>query len=192
MNLIERAKAMLLAPKPEWAKINTETGSLGTLIPSYTLPIAAVGSIGFVIGYGVIGMYGFTSFKAGLVLAILCIVCSVVSAIAGAFIADAVAPSMGAQKDINKSAQWLVYGLTPLYVALFLGIIPGRDIFWLVTLAGFGYSFYVMLQGAADIKKVAADKAMGYTAVVAGASLVVFIIVERIGERILAKLIWGY
>ncbi|MDZ4810938.1 MAG: Yip1 family protein [Bacteroidota bacterium] len=193
MNLIERVKNILLTPKTEWPKINNEQGTLASLLPTYSLPLAAIGSVGFIIGYGLIGIRGFTSLKVGLIMAALLLVCVIVTVVAASFIADALAPTLGAQKDINKSTQWVVYGLTPLYIALFLGIIPsvGGGILWLIIIAGFAFSGYLMFLGAPELKKTAPDKTVAYTAAVVVASIVIFIIIEKIGEKVLYEIMFG-
>jgi len=191
MNIIERVKNILLSPKTEWNKINTEPGSLNSLITSYTLVVAGIGAIGIFIGAALIGYHGYTApVKFALIGALLKFICAVGTVIAGAYIAEGLAPNLGAEKDKNKSAQWAVYGFTPLCLALFLGIIPGRDTEWFIYITGFAYSLYVMYVGAPVLKKAIGDKAIPYTAVVVGACLVVFILLDKILERISEKILF--
>jgi hypothetical protein len=188
MNIIERVKNILLSPKTEWAKINTEPGTLNTLIPSYTLIVTAVGAAGLFLGIAFLG-YG-TAIKAGLIFAIAYILYVIITVVAATYIADGLAPQLGAEKSINKSAQWVVYGLTPLCLSLILGLIPGEDTRWFIMIAGFGYSFFLLYSGASIIKKTAEDKSLAYAAVVTGISLVLFLILERIGAKIIVKVLY--
>ncbi|NOT50441.1 MAG: hypothetical protein HOP10_04095 [Chitinophagaceae bacterium] len=189
MNLIDRAKNMLLASKTEWPKVNAETGSVGTLVPKYTVPLALVGSLGFLIAIGLLSKYG--TFKAGLLTALLVFVIVVLTTVAAIYIADGIATSMGAQKNINKSAQWIVYGFTPLYIIFILGIIPSTDntLLWIMIIVGFAASGFVLYQGAPLLKGTAADKTIAYTAAVVVISLILFIVLEKLGEKVLQKML---
>lgn len=191
MNLIDRAKNMLLASKSEWPKVNGETGNLSTVLPGYTIPLAAVGSAAIIVSVGLIGVNGQTSIKAGLLGALFTFICVVLTVVAAIFVADGIATSMGAQKDINKSAQWVAYGFTPLYIVLLLSIIPMTDktIIWLILILGFAVSGYVMFQGAPLLKGTAADKTVPYTAAVIIISIVVYIILDKISEKILVNML---
>lgn len=190
MNIIERVKNILLSPKTEWGKINMETGTLNSLVPSYTLIVTAIGAAGLFLGIAFLG-YG-TAIKAGLIVAAAYIVYVIVTVIAVTYIADGIAPQMGAEKSINKTAQWVVYGLTPVSLSLILGLIPMDygDLRWLIMIAGFGYSFYLLFVGAPIIKKTSQDKTIAYAAVVAGIALVLFLIIERIGWKIIWKMMY--
>jgi hypothetical protein len=193
MNIIERVKNILFSPKTEWSKINTEPGSLNSLIMSYTIIVTGIGAIGIFIGEALIGYHGYgytSSVKISLINAILNFICVVATVVAGAYIADALAPNLGAEKDKNKSAQWSVYGFTPLCLALLLGIIPGQDTRWYIGVVGFIYSFYLLYVGAPVLKKAIGEKTIPYTAVVLGACLVIFILLSEIFDRIKIKILF--
>jgi hypothetical protein len=190
MNLIDRAKNMLLAPKTEWPKVNAETGSMSTLLPSYTMPLAAIGAATLMISLGVIGINGYTSFKGGAIGALFVFLCVVITVVVSIFVADGLATTMGAQKNINKSAQWIIYGFTPLYVVLLLGIIPSADstLRWVIMIAGFAFSAYVMFLGATVMKGAAADKAGAYTIVVIVIAIVLYIVLDKISAKIITNI----
>lgn len=46
MNIIERVKNSLLNPKTEWEVINGETATPTSLLTTYVLPLAIIGSLG--------------------------------------------------------------------------------------------------------------------------------------------------
>jgi hypothetical protein len=191
MNLIDRAKNMLLAAKSEWPKVNSEPGSLSTVLPGYTIPLAAIGSAALIVSIGLIGVHGQTNMKAGLLGALFLFLCVVLTVVGAIYVADGIATSMGAQKNINKSAQWVAYGFTPLYVILLLSIIPmtDRTIVWLIIIVGFAFSGYIMFQGAPLIKGTPPDKAVAYTAAVIIISIILYIILDKISEKILVSML---
>ena len=45
MNLVARAKAILMTPKQEWAAIDAEPLNVSELLIGYVLPLAAIGPI---------------------------------------------------------------------------------------------------------------------------------------------------
>ena len=53
MNLIERAKSILLQPKAAWATIDTEATDTATLFTRYAMVLA----VGFGVGMSLIGMF---------------------------------------------------------------------------------------------------------------------------------------
>ena len=190
-NLIERIKNILLAPQKEWQAINGESATLSSLITSYTIVVAGVGALGIFIGLFLIGIHGFTlSFKFSILTALIAFVSSVVTVIVAAFVADNIASSMGVEKNMNKSSQWVAYGLTPACLAWFIAIVPGANTDWIVYIVGFGYSFYLLYVGAPIIKKTAQDKTIPYVAVTTGASLLVMILVIKILGKILIKTLY--
>jgi hypothetical protein len=128
---------------------------------------------------------------AGLLTMLLVFVIIVLTTVAAVYIADGIATSMGAKKDINKSAQWIIYGFTPLYVIFILGIIPMTDntLLWIIIIAGFAFSAFVLYQGAPILKGTAPDKTVAYTAAVVVISIILFIVLEKIGEKVLQKML---
>ena len=63
MNLVERIKGILLQPKMEWAKIESERGDAGYLFSNYVAIVAAIPPICTFIGTSIIG---FGSYRLGI------------------------------------------------------------------------------------------------------------------------------
>ncbi len=53
MNLVERAKGILLSPKTEWPKIATEPMTAQQIYTDWVLILAAIGPIATLIGTGI-------------------------------------------------------------------------------------------------------------------------------------------
>ena len=58
MNLFDRIKGILLQPKAEWGKIDSEPGDAGYLVSNYVAVLAAVAPICTFIGTSIIGIGG--------------------------------------------------------------------------------------------------------------------------------------
>ena len=56
MNLVERAKKIILQPKTEWVVIEQESIQPAQLVSSYLIPLALIPAIASFIGYGFIGI----------------------------------------------------------------------------------------------------------------------------------------
>jgi hypothetical protein len=181
MNLIERVKNVLITPKTEWSAINTESDTLSGIITKYVLPLAAVGAICTFIGYAFIGIdLGFLRMKGmdwGIKMAISNIVSAIISVVVTSFVVDALAPSFGSEKNINKSAQLVAYGYTPAFVGALLNVIPA-----IAMIGGlFGlYGIYLMYLGLGPLKKTPEDKKVIYLVVTIVVLIVVYLVVGSI------------
>lgn len=181
MNLIERIKNIIITPKTEWEKISSEEQSLSTVLTTYVVPLALVGAICTFIGYGFIGIdYGFFRMKGmewGLKMAIIQIVSAIIGVVVTAFVVDALAPSFGSEKNINKSAQLVAYGYTPAFLGALFSILP------VIALIGslFGlYGIYLMYLGLGPIKKTPEDKKVIYLIIIIVVLILVYIVLGLI------------
>ncbi|MFN2457509.1 MAG: Yip1 family protein [Chitinophagaceae bacterium] len=157
MNILDRVKNIIVDPKREWQVIDSETDTINSLLTKYVLPLSLLPAIGTILGSLFFGAWGL---KYGLITAVVQIVGTILSYYIGSYVIDALAPSFQSEKNINKSAQLAAYSWTPTYVAGFLGFIPILG--WLILLAGWVYSTYVMYLGVTPLKKTPPDKAVVY------------------------------
>jgi MFS family permease len=187
MNLIERAKNILITPKTEWDVIAADPTPTPALITTYVLPLAAVAAVAAFIGQVFIGVsLGFMgSYKVplltGLIGLVFSVVMSVVMVFVVGFIADALAPTFGGTKNMNQAVKVAAYCYTPVWIVSILNIIPALGI--LVLLAAL-YAIYLMYLGLPRLMKAPQEKAAGYTAVVIIAAIVVGFVVATIGGLI--------
>lgn len=187
MNLVNRAKNILLTPKTEWQVISLEQPVNNQIIMGYLVPFVLLGALAAFIGYGLIGFSVFGvhtgSISFGLYNAILRIVLGIGSVYVTAFVLDALAPSFGSQKDFGRSLQLVVYASTPSLVAglfAFLPLLSG-----IVALAGVVYSIYLWYLGLGPIKNTPEDKKVIYLLVTYAVLLVAYFIISFIVGLIL-------
>jgi hypothetical protein len=189
MNLIDRAKKIMLSPKEEWAVIETESTDVATLVTGYLIPLALIAAVASFIGYGLIGVGGFGYKIVSISLGIRYGVISLVTTIAGAFIAalviNALSASFASRNDFRKALQLVVYSFTPMMVAGILYILPGLRM--LPPLAGI-YGLYLLYIGMKPLMQTPEDKVTSYFIV----SLLVMIGVYIILGAILTAVFIGH
>lgn len=169
---------MLLQPASEWLVIEGESATAKDIITGYVLPLAVISAVASLLGYWLIGIHMFTlklsGFRWGIYYGLTTLLrCVLVVGIA-AFIVDALAPSFGSEKNINRSMQLVAYAYTPVMVGGFLAILPMISI--IGTLFGL-YGIYLWYLGLTPIKKTAPDKRISYLVVSILVLLVVYMVI---------------
>jgi hypothetical protein len=99
MNLVDRIKGILLQPKSEWGKIDSEPGDAGYLISNYVAILAAIAPICAFIGVSIIGFGGHrVGIGAGLAQAVFIYVLTLIGFFVMGYIIDFLAGTFGARK----------------------------------------------------------------------------------------------
>jgi hypothetical protein len=189
MNIIDRAKKIIISPQTEWDVINNETPNTSAIMTGYVLPLAGAAALAAFIGYGLIGVnYGFFRVKGmdwGLYYAINVLVGALLSVFVSAFVVDMLAPSFGSEKNMGRSIQLVAYSYTPFWIGGLFAIIPSLAI--IGSLAGL-YGLYLLYAGMPKLKKTPVDKHIGYFVVCLLVTIAVFIVVGLIITRILGAI----
>ena len=123
MNLIDRAKNIILTPKTEWPVIAGEEPNNGQIIIGYVLPLALIPLLANIIGWGVIGR-GVTSFGVGIASGLVAFGVAIISVYLAAYVIDILAPNFGSQRNLGRAVQLVAYSSTPGWVAGVFHIIP--------------------------------------------------------------------
>lgn len=191
MNVVDRAKNILLVPKPEWVLINNEKSSVGTVLTSYVLPMLAIGVVATFIGQGLIGknlgpyLGSTASVKAGLIGAVLYVVLTVINVFVLAGIIEVLAPSFASEKNWEKSFQLAAYSLTAAYVGAIFMLFPALNILVIICTV---FSVYALYVGIPIMKKTAEDKQVGYLAVIILLTIIAMILIGLIQAEIMKSL----
>jgi hypothetical protein len=179
MDLVQRAKNIVLTPNTEWAVVETEPATPGGLITSYVVPLAAIGAVAGFIGGALIGTtlpfvgHYRTPMAQALVGAVVTFGMAIVSVFLLSLIIDALAPTFGGQKNQIQALKVAVYSYTPAWIAGVLQIVPLLGV--LGIFAAF-YGMYLLYLGLPRLMKAPQDKALPYTAVVIVCAIVVAVI----------------
>jgi len=184
MNLVARAKAILITPKQEWPAIDAEPLNVGELLIGYVLPLAAIGPIARFLGVSIFGFGGVFRVSVGWALsqAILAFVLAVISVFVLAWVINALAPSFGATQDMQQAIKLSAYSATAGWVAGIFYLIPSLWI--LAAIAGL-YSLYLFYLGLPVLMKVPADKAVPYIVVIVISVIVLYLITGWIAGRMM-------
>jgi hypothetical protein len=164
MNLVERVKKILLAPKDEWPRIAAESASVQSLYLGYIVILAAIGPLATLISFAVIGL-GF-----GLGAAVFAYIHSLIGVAIVALIADLLAPTFGGSRDYVAAVKLVAYSFTAVWVAQIALLIP--VVGFLVVFVGLIYSFYLFYLGVPVLKKSTSDKVVPYTILVVVCAIV--------------------
>ena len=185
-SIVERAIAILRQPKAEWAVIDAEPATVGSIYTSYVLILAAIPAVCSAIGMSVFGITIPTvgSMRFGVGVAVRLAVVQYLAALVGvyvlALIIDALAPAFGGQKDQIRALKVSAYSATASWVVGVLGLIPALGILQLLGL----YSLYLLYTGLPILMKGPADRAPGYTAVVILSAIVVFVVLGLVARSL--------
>ncbi len=182
MNLVDRAKGILLNPKNEWAVIDTEPATVGSLYTGYIVPLAAIPPVASLIGWSLLGMsvLGFryrVPIGSGLTGAIVYYALGLVGVFVFALIIDALAPSFGGQKNQIQALKVAAYSNTAAWVAGIFLLIPSLGV---LAVLGSLYSLYLLYLGLPIVMKAPSDKALGYTVVVVIVGIVLYFVIGMV------------
>lgn len=185
MDIVARAKSILISPKTEWRVVAAEPADVASLYTRYIMPLAAIPPVCSFIGLSIIGMAGFrVGIGFGLVTAIVHYIVGLVSVYIAALIASKLAPTFGGRDDMVQGLKLIAYSATAAWVGGLFGLIPVLSILSLVM--GL-YSLYLLFTGAGVVMSVPEDRAVGYGVAVLVATFAVFIILAYLATRIAGR-----
>jgi hypothetical protein len=193
MNLVDRAKKILLQPKTEWPVIAAEPHTVQGLYTGYVMILAAIPAVASFIGYSLIGvsMLG-TSYRWPITNGIAHLVVSYLLSLGWvyvlALIIDALAPNFGGEKNFMQALKVSAFSPTAMWIAGIFSIIPLLAILGIVGL----YSLYLLYTGLPVLMKTPEDKAVPYTVVVIIVAIVLAIIVGALAGLVVPSPMRGY
>jgi Yip1-like protein len=176
MDLVERVKKILLAPKDEWPRIAAESATVQSLYVGYIVILAAIGPLATLVSFSIIGM-GF-----GIGAAVFAYIHSLVGVAILALIADLLAPTFGGTRDYVAAMKLVAYSFTALWIAQIALLIPVAG--FLVVLIGLVYTFYLFYLGVPILKKSTADRVVPYTIVVVISAIVLIYLIGLIARSL--------
>jgi hypothetical protein len=168
MALVDRAKNIIVTPQTEWPKIAEEPATAQSIFTGYVLILAAIGPIAMAISLLVHGFVG------GIAAAALAYAISLAVVFIVAWIADALAPSFGGEKDFVGAMKLVAYASTAAWVAGVFRLIPYLG--GILGLIAAIYALYTFYLGAPVLKKCTTEKAVGYTLVVIVCIIVLWVL----------------
>ena len=191
VSLVDRVKAILLSPKTEWERIDSEPATVQGLFTGYAMILAAIPAVATIIGsffpICVLGVCIHRNPIIAVVAGVVSYALGLVGVYITALIANELAPSFSGQKNMIQALKLIIYSWTAVWLAGIFGIIPMLAILGIVGL----YSLYLLYVGAPVMMKVPADKSIGYVAVTIIVAAVVYIVIGVIVGSVLAMGVMG-
>ena len=189
MNLVERAKNLIVQPRGEWQVIAAEPHTIQGLYSQYVMILAAIPAVATFIGLSIIGFPAFRiGIGPGLAYAVLYYLLSLAMVYVLAVIIDALAPSFGGEKGFMQAFKVAAFAPTAAWLAGIFNILPALSILSLLGL----YSLYLLFTGLAPVMKAPEDKAIPYTVVVIIAAIVLNVIVALIANLAIPSPVRGF
>ena len=193
MNLVDRAKNILLKPKQEWAVISAEPHTVQGLYTGYVMILAAIPAVAAFIGFSLIGVSTFMGsyrwpITSGITHMILQYVLNLGWVYVLALIIDALAPNFGGEKNFMQALKVSAFSPTAMWLAGIFSIIPAIAILGIVGL----YSLYLLYVGLPLLMKTPAEKAMPYTVVVIIIAIVLGLIVGALSALVVPSPMRGF
>lgn len=184
MNLIDRAKGILLQPRDTWPAIEAEAADVAGLYTRYLMILAAIPAVCGFIGMSLIGMGAFgisvrVPVVAGLVNMVVSYVLSLVGVFVLALIVDALAPVFGGQKSSLQALKLAVYASTAALLGGVFTLLPSLAMLGLLAAL---YSVYLIYTGLPVLMRNPPEKTLAYTAVVLVAAIVMGLVMGAVGS----------
>lgn len=182
MNVIDRAKRIVLQPRETWPEIEAEASSLPALYPGYLLWLALIPAVCAFIGMSLIGVSAFgvtvrVPLLTGLVNLVVSYVLSVGAIYVLGLIVDLLAPTFGGTRNALQAQKLVVYASTAALLGGVFSLIPMLSMLGLLAAL---YSLYLLFTGLPVLMKNPPDKSLPYTAVVVVAALVLAVVMGAI------------
>jgi Yip1 domain len=179
-SLIGRAKDVLFEPRATFKEVDSEFTKPGAIWGRYVLPLALIGPLAGAVGRLVFGRrIGGTSLSEAVSIngAVMYFVVALIVTLVGLFvlaqIISLLAPGFGGQKNDVQALKVAAYASTAMLIA---GIFNIHGLFWWLTPVLSLYSLVLLYVGLPILMKAPHDRAMGYTAVVIIAAIVIFLL----------------
>lgn len=173
MDIVARAKGMILNPREEWAAIAGETADSKSLLLGYAAPLAAIPAVAEFLA--TLAVSGGRGIFGTLVSSIVAYVLGLVGVYIVTKIAEMLAPHFGGMADEPTAMKLVVYAATASWVFGAAVIIP--FIGWILVLFGAIYSLYAFYLGTTPVVRVPENQAVVYTAAVVVVAIVVNVII---------------
>jgi hypothetical protein len=174
MDIVARAKGLLMDPVKEWGIIAAEPLQTATLFKSYVMPLLGLSALG--------GLIGTTLMGGGSLALIGSTVVGFVLALAGIFvlakIVEVLAPRFGGPVDPAAAMKLAAYAPTASWIGGACLIIP--FIGWIAALAGGLYSLFLFYIGTPTVMRIPRERVMGFAISVVLVAVLVNILIGAV------------
>jgi hypothetical protein len=189
MDLVERAKNLVVQPQSEWPVIAAEPHTLHGLYTRYVMILAAIPPAATFIGFAIVGfpMYR-VGIGAALAYAVLYYLMSLAMVYVLAVAIDALARTFGGEKSFEQAFKLAAFSPTAAWLAGIFNLLPTLSI---LSLAGL-YSVYLLFTGLGPVMRTPEDKVVPYAVVIILIAVVLNVVMGAIANLTLPAPVRGF
>lgn len=177
MDIVARAKGLLLQPESEWRVIAAEPTDIPRIFTGYVMILSAIPAIAGLIGtFLLVG--GIVSVPSLLIATVVGYILGLVGIFVLGKIIEFLGPKFGAPEDGIASMKLAAYAPTASWVAGIFLLLPVVGA--LLVLIGALYSIYLFYVGAPIVARVPKDKVIPFTVAVFVVALLVNLVIGAI------------
>jgi len=169
MNLVDRAKDIVLRPRTEWSAVDREPSEVSDLFVSYVGVLAAIPASCALIKRVLVGVPLVTALS----IAITAYVVSCLTVYVMALIVDRLAPYFAGRRDFENALKLIAYSATPIWLSGVFLLIPGLGF---LVLFGILDAVYLLWLGIPALMRVPHHRALACM----GALLICLIVVVAV------------
>lgn len=193
MDLIERARGMVLNPEATWVTVEQETTDWQKLFVPYLSTLALIPAVATFIAWSVLGFGSFGVFirlpiASGLGLMVSQYAMTLVMVYAWGWFIAMLAPSFGGKADLIQGLKLAVYASTPAMLAGVFGAMPGLSF---LTLVGGVYALYLVYLGLPILMKNPPEKSLPYLAVATIVGIVGSLLISMLSALFVPSPVFG-
>lgn len=182
MNLVERAKNIILSPVTEWETIRGENYTAAELFTQYAMILAAIPALAGFIGLSLVGYsFGLGTFRLPIVSGLAYCVLTYVMSLAGvyllAMIMDRLSPNFGASRDMDTALKIAVFSMTPFWVGGIFLIIPSLSV---ITMIAGLYGLYLLFLGIKQLKDTPPGTQVSFFIIIILVTIIIQVIISTI------------
>jgi len=182
MDLVARAKGLILDPQAEWRAIAGERTGPAFLLARYVAIVAVIPALCGLIGSLILG----SPIVPSLLFAVVSYLLTFVAVCAEAVLIDALAPMFKGERNFSNAFKLAAYFPTAYWFAAIFFAVPVLSVLVLLGL----YSFHLLRVGLPVLMRVPAEQAVAYTASAGVGAIILAAICLTIAARVSGVALW--
>lgn len=178
MDIVARAKRLIIRPREEWRTIAGEPSDTASLFKNYVMPMSAIPVVAGFIGLAIFARM-FAAVVPGLSVGTLLVqgVVSYILGLAGVWvfgkIVQALAPRFGGTGEEAPAMKLAAYSPTASWLAGVFAIVPPLAA---LTLLGL-YSLYILYAGVPIVARVPENRTLVFTLALIACSMALYLVI---------------
>ncbi len=194
MNVVERAKKLILQPQQEWQAIDAEEHGVQELFTGYVMILAAIPAVASFIGLSIVGIGPFGSsyrvaLGAGVTHLMAVYLMSLGAVYLFALVIEGFSPKFEGKRDFQQALKVAAFFPTPWWLAGVFSVIPAL---WIIGFFLGLYSLYLLFLGLPKLMRVPETKAIPFLVVVFMALIIICVGIYIIVSLTLPSKVRGF